>query len=165
VLKFIVGMFMLGASLLAVAVGLALLINRRGLADRLQRYQERDAVGWTGSIALLHTFFRRVVLLYALGLITWGGLYPSIAVSFWLDGAKAGAAHWLVTVPFLSLIALAFAMAWHTRRAMAALGFPWLSFGLAPLKSVPWQVNATFWGLVFVGMFVDLAAAGAAGIN
>ncbi|HXO59798.1 MAG TPA: hypothetical protein VN834_08350, partial [Candidatus Acidoferrum sp.] len=64
-LKFIIGVVMSGASLLAVAVGLALLTNRRGLADRLQRYQERDAVDWTGPVALRHTFFRRVILLYA----------------------------------------------------------------------------------------------------
>jgi len=165
VLKLLFGVVMLGASLLAVAVGLALLMNRRVLADRLQRYQERDAAGWTGPVALRHTYFRRVVRVYALGLIAWGGFYPSIALAFWLDGAKAGAAHALVAVPFLGLIALAFAMSWYSQRAMAALGFPWLSFGLAPLRSGPWQVNATFWGLVFVGMFVDLAGAGAAGIN
>jgi hypothetical protein len=164
ILKVLGGVILLGVSLLAVAVGLALLTNRKGLADRLERYQERDAVDWTGPATLRHTYFNRVVRLYALSLIAWGALFPSFALSFWLDGGPAGPSHALVAVPFLAMIGIAFAMSWQSERAMAALGLPILTFGLRRLKSVPWQVNYTFWGLTFFGGLIDFVGAHAVGI-
>lgn len=159
VLKLLGSVVILGISLLAVAIGLALLANRKRLADRLQQYQERDAVGWTGSIALRHSYFKGVVRLYALGLIAWGAFYPSLALTLWLNRATAGASQPLPVLVFLGMFGIAFAMSWHSQRAMTALGLPFPTFGLRPLRSVPWQVNATFWGLVFLGVLVDFVAA------
>lgn len=83
--------------------------------------------------------------MYALGLIVWCAFYPSIALASWLGPATAGALHALAVVAFLAMIGLAFTMTWHSDRALAALGLPILTFGLARLQSAPWQVNVTIW--------------------
>jgi hypothetical protein len=83
VLKFLGSGILFAGSLLAVAVGLAVLTNGKGLADRFQRHEERDVLDWPGSISLREQYFRRVVRTYALGLIAWGALFPSLIISSW----------------------------------------------------------------------------------
>jgi hypothetical protein len=157
---------MVGASLLAVAVGLAVLTNRKGLADRVQRHEERDVVDWNASIASRHEYFKGVVRLYSLGLIAWGAFFPGLVIAIWLGPRPAGVAAVVAAVggivaiiSLFSIFGIAFAMGWQSRRAMTALGFPLLAIGLAPLRSAPWQVNAEFWGAVSVGVLVDVLVA------
>jgi hypothetical protein len=154
---------LVGASVLAVAVGLALLTNRKGLGDRVQRHEERDVVEWNASIALRHEYFKRVVRLYSLGLIAWGAFFPGVVTTIWLGPRPPGVAALVAAVggivaiiSLFSMFGIAFTMAWQSRRAMAALGFPHLSFGLAPLRSAPWQVNTEFWGALSVGVLIDV---------
>jgi hypothetical protein len=153
VLKVLGSGVMVGASLLAVAVGLALLTNRNGLADRVQRHEERDVVDWNGSIASRHEYFNRVVRLYALGLIAWGAFFPGMVITIWLGPRPTGEAGGVavvssldVLVSFVAIFAIAFAMGWQSERAMRALGIPILGSGMRRLRSAPFQVNAEFWG-------------------
>lgn len=144
VLKFIGGGIVFGASLLGVVLGVALLTNRLGLADRLLRHEEGRVVEWGGSIASRQTYFKRVVRLDAVGLIAWGAFFPSVVIP---------AAHALAAVSLFSLFVTALAMAWQSERAMGALGLPILSPGR--LRSAPWQVRATFYAALSVGVLVD----------
>src|SRR5712691_10033595 len=132
---------LLGASLLAVAVGFALLTNRKGLADRVQRHEEGDVVDWNGSIASRHEYFNRVVRLCALGLIAWGAFFPGMAIAIWLGprptgvgGAVAAVSSLDVLVSFVAIFAIAFAMGCQSERAMRALGIPILGSGLRRLR-------------------------------
>jgi hypothetical protein len=160
-LKFLGVGVLLGASLLAVAVGLALLMNRKGLADRVRRHEERDVVDWPGPISLLHHYFNRVVRFYALGLIAWGAFFPGAVVSIWLGPHPGGVASGIAAasfacaaVAFLGMFAIALAMGMESERAMGALGLPLFTPGR--LKSAPWQANATFWAAIGVGVAVDV---------
>jgi FtsH-binding integral membrane protein len=155
VLKFLGGVVLVGISLLGVVIGVFLLTNRNGLADRFQQHEEDDAVAWSGPVGLRHKYFRRVVRLYALGLIAWGAFYPCIALASWLGPATAGIFHALAAVSLLAMFGIAFAMGWHSERTLTALGLPVLSFGLARVRSVPFQVNATFWAALSAGILVD----------
>jgi hypothetical protein len=154
VLKLLGSAALFGISLLALAIGVALLTNRRGLADRLQEHEERDAVTWNGPVALRHTYFNGVVRFYALGLLAWGSFYPSIAVPSWLGPPTAGL-HTLAAVSLLAMFGIAFAMGWHSEHTLTALGLPVLSFGLARVRAVPFQVSATFWAAMSAGILVD----------
>jgi hypothetical protein len=172
VLKFLGGGIVFGASLLGLALGVALLTNRKGLAERLQRNQERDVVDWSGPVSLLHRYFHRVVRLYALGLIAWGAFFPGMITSIWLGphptgvvGAVAAVSFVGAAVSFVGMFAVAFAMGWQSERAMGALGLPFLSLGLRRVRSAPWQVNATFCGALSVGVLVDVAVAQAVRIG
>ena len=157
---------MVGASILGVAVGVALLMNRKGLADRVQRHEEGDVVDWNGSIASRHEYFKRVVRLYALGLIAWGGFFPGMAIAIWLGPRPTGVGSAVaavtsldVLVSLVAIFAIAFAMGWQSERAMRALGIPILGSGLRRLRSAPFQVNAEFWGAMGVGVAVDALVA------
>ena len=163
VLKLIGIGVLLCASLLAVAVGVVLLTNRGGLADRVRRHEEGDVVDWNGSIASRHEYFNRVVRLYALGLIAWGGFFPGLVIAIWLGprptgvtGAVAAVSSLDVLVSFVAIFAVAFAMGWQSERAMRSLGIPILGSGLRRLRSAPFQVNAGFWGAMGVGVAVDV---------
>ena len=163
-LKLIGTAVLLCASLLAVAVGFGLLTNRKGLADRVQRHEEREVVDWRGPIYLLHHYFNRVVRLYALGLIAWGAFFPGAVVSIWLGPHSAGVASGIAAasfacaaVAFFGMVAIALAMGMESERAMGALGLPLFTPGR--LRSAPWQVNATFWAAIGVGVAVDALVA------
>ena len=163
VLKLIGIGVLLCASLLAVAVGPALLTNRKGLADRVQRHEERDVVEWNGSIASRHEYFNRVVRLYAFGLTAWAAFSAGILIANLFGPHPAGVARVVAAVSsldaaisLLAIFGVALAMWWRSERAMAALGLHLLGSGFRRLRSAPFQVNAEFWGAMAVGVAVDV---------
>lgn len=154
---------LLGASLVALTVGFALLTNRKGLADRLQRHEERDVVDWAGPVSLLHQYFHRVVRLYGVGLIAWSAFLPGAVIAVWLGPRLVGVAAVLTAVggvvaiiSFFSMFGIAFAMGWQSERAMASIGLPLFSPGWRRVRSAPFQVNAEFWGAMALGVALDV---------
>lgn len=118
----VVGAVLAGASLLALE--LALLTNRNRLGDRVQQREEENAAAWTGPVSLRHSYFKRFVRRYAIGLVTWGAFYPGLVLSFWLDHGVSGVFHLLPGVAFLSMIGVALAPGFDTAATMAELGLP-----------------------------------------
>jgi len=154
---------LIGGSVLAVVVGLALLTDRKGLADKIQRHEERDVAEWNGSNASRHEYFNRVVRLYAFGLIAWGAFSAGIVIANLFGQHPAGVARVVTTVSsldaaisLLAIFGVALAMWWRSERAMAALGLHLLGSGFRRLRSAPFQVNAEFWGAMAVGVAVDV---------
>jgi hypothetical protein len=154
ILKILGGGIVFAGSLLALAVGVAMVTNRKGLADRFQRHEEGDVIDWPGPVSLRTRYFNfRVVRVYALGLIAWGAFFPSAVISYWLDRRLAWLAGAVALLSLLGMMATVAVMLWHSERARMKLGIP--MSGLGRLRSAPFQVSASFCAAIGAGVLVD----------